>query len=80
MLGRALHKLGEFQPARAARLLAAADAIRAAIQAPILPAKRPEYDQLVAAVRLALGETAFAKAWAIGRLMPPEQVVEFAMK
>ena len=68
----------EGQPGRAAHLLGAAEAIREAIHAPVLPARRSEYEQLVGAVRGALGEAAFANAWAAGRTMTPEQAVEFA--
>jgi tetratricopeptide (TPR) repeat protein len=44
------------RPDRAARLLAAADTLRAAIGAPILPGRRAEYEQLVAGLQAALGE------------------------
>ena len=57
---------GHHHPEQAARLFAAADAMRTAIDVPLPPAERPEYDRAVGLVRTALGETAFDAAWQDG--------------
>jgi predicted ATPase/class 3 adenylate cyclase/DNA-binding CsgD family transcriptional regulator len=59
----------------AARLLGAAEVLREAIGAHLPLDERDDYDQAVAATRKALGEEAFARAWAKGRAMPLEQVL-----
>jgi predicted ATPase/class 3 adenylate cyclase/Tfp pilus assembly protein PilF len=63
------------QHERTARLCAAADALRDAIGAPILPADRADHERTMAAVRHHLGETAFAALWAEGRALKLEQVI-----
>jgi predicted ATPase/DNA-binding CsgD family transcriptional regulator len=63
---------------RAARLFGAAEALREAIGAPP-PQHHARYDQDVARVRTALGEAAFAAAWAAGRALPLPDVVSEAM-
>jgi len=55
--------------AHAARLLGAAEAVRAALGAPLAPVARAEYDQIVAGVRAQLEEGEFARAWAEGRAL-----------
>ena len=61
------------QPAAAARLLGAADTLRAEIGAPVLTAERAAYDRHLAAVRRALGASAFTAAWATGKALTAEQ-------
>jgi uncharacterized protein HemY len=56
----------------AARLLGAAEVLREAIGAPPPLDERADYDQAVATARSALGEEAFARAWAEGQAMPLE--------
>jgi non-specific serine/threonine protein kinase len=68
------------QSERAARLLGAAACVREAIGAPVRPFDREEYERAMAAVREALGEEAFASAWAQGRAMPLEQAIEYALE
>jgi hypothetical protein len=63
---------------RAARLCSAADALRTALAAPIPPAGRAEYEETVAVTRAALGDQAFASAWAAGSSMTMEQAIVFA--
>jgi predicted ATPase/DNA-binding SARP family transcriptional activator len=58
--------------ARAARLFGAVDTLREEIGASLSPADRDEHERLAAAARAALGEEAFAAAWAAGRGAPPE--------
>ncbi len=68
------------QAERAARLLGAAEALREAIDAPLPPSERASHDSDIAGVRAALGEEAFATAWAQGRAMTLEQAIEYALK
>jgi predicted ATPase/class 3 adenylate cyclase len=67
------------QAERAARLFGAADALREAIGAPLAPGERADYDRHLAAARAALGEGAFAAAWAEGRALPMEQAIALAL-
>jgi predicted ATPase/DNA-binding CsgD family transcriptional regulator len=61
------------EPAWAAQLWGAAKTFREAMSTPIPPVYRTEYERSVTAARTQLGEKAFAKAWAEGRTMTPEQ-------
>ncbi len=63
------------EPAWAARLYGAAEALRDANSIPIVPVYRAEYERSVAATRAQLGEQAFADVWAEGRAMTPEQAL-----
>jgi tetratricopeptide (TPR) repeat protein len=56
----------------AARLWGAAEALREALGAPMFPVDQAEYTPIIAAARTALGEAAFAAAWAEGRHLTPE--------
>jgi predicted ATPase len=67
-------------PTRAARHFAAAEALRAAIGEAMPPVERAQYEGAIAAARAALGEEAFAAAWAEGRAMTREQAVRFALE
>jgi hypothetical protein len=62
-------------PAWAARLWGIAEALREARGIPLAPVYSAEYEHAVAAARTRLGEQPFAKAWAEGRMMTPEQVL-----
>ncbi|MBV9280105.1 MAG: tetratricopeptide repeat protein [Chloroflexi bacterium] len=68
-LGGIAHGRGRME--EAARLFGAASALRERIGHPLSSAERPLYDRDIAGVRLALGEEAFAAAWAVGRTMSP---------
>jgi ATP/maltotriose-dependent transcriptional regulator MalT len=68
------------QPERAARLLAAAEALRAATGIPLPPVERPDHDRSVASVRATLGDQAFAAAWTEGRAMPLEHAIRIALE
>jgi predicted ATPase len=70
----------ERQPERVAHLFGAAEALRQAIGALRPPLDRAAYDQLTAAVRAALGEDAFAAAWAAGQAMSLEEALNEALK
>jgi len=63
------------QPVWAARLWGVAGALRETIGFPIPPVYRADYERSVASARTTLGERAFTKAWAEGRMMTPEQVL-----
>jgi hypothetical protein len=62
---------------RAARLLGAAAALREAIGAPLSPRERVRYDRDVSTVHAGLDEAAFAAMWAMGKAMPPEQIITY---
>ena len=64
----------------AARLLGAVGVLREAIGAPLPPDERADYEQTLAAARTALGEEAFARAWAEGRATPLEQTITDVLK
>lgn len=61
---------------RAARLLGAADTLRRAIGAPILPAERAEYDAEVTALRAGLGDDDYRVQWRIGVSMSLERALD----
>ena len=64
----------------AAQLLGAVEVLREAIGSPPLsPDERTDYEQALVAARTALGEEAFATAWAQGRAMPLEQAIAYAL-
>jgi non-specific serine/threonine protein kinase len=79
-LGRCLDSLGwaasaRGQPARAARLFGAAEALRERTgAAPHVP-WRQEHERRVTAAWAALDETAFSAAWAEGRALPLDRVI-----
>jgi predicted ATPase len=64
---------------RAARLWGAAASLRETIGAPPPPCDRPDYERNVAAARAALGEKAFAAAWAQGRVLTWQQAIAYAL-
>jgi predicted ATPase/class 3 adenylate cyclase/DNA-binding SARP family transcriptional activator/Flp pilus assembly protein TadD len=65
---------------RGLRLLGAAEAVRETTVRIIWSHDRPEYERCVAVARAALGEEAFAAAWADGRAMSLEEAVAYALK
>ncbi|HEY7122373.1 MAG TPA: tetratricopeptide repeat protein [Ktedonobacterales bacterium] len=60
---------------RAARLCGIADALRASTRALRPPAEQEHYEQLLARVREALGEEAFASVWAAGDALSLKEAV-----
>jgi len=64
----------------AARLLGAAQALRSAAGVDLNPLQHPLHEDAVAATRAALGEEAFAAAWAEGQAMTLEQAVAYALE
>ncbi len=75
-LAEAMYALG--QARQGARFLAAAGALRERIGAPLPPADRPEYEQMVAALSAALGAD-FTAVWQSDATLPLEQVVGAAL-
>jgi tetratricopeptide (TPR) repeat protein len=61
------------QPARAARLLGAAESARKSIGRSLTPVERTIFDRYAAAIRAQLDDTTFAAMWAEGQKMTPEQ-------
>ena len=68
------------EPVWATRLWGVAEVLRETIGAPMPPVYRADYDRSVAAARAQLGEEAFVAAWAKGRTLSLEQVIEEALK
>ena len=66
---------GEGELVWAAHLWGAAEALREAIGTPISPVYRLDYERAVAKARAQVGNESFAKAWAEGRTMTPEQAI-----
>jgi DNA-binding CsgD family transcriptional regulator len=67
-------------PAAAARLLGAVFTVREVFAHPLEPRYKPSNDAAVASVRAALGEKAFAMAWAEGQEWSLEQAVAAAAR
>jgi hypothetical protein len=76
-LGCAAAGLGDVD--RAARLLGAAEAMRERLGATVPGLLRKEHDARVAQTRQALGEDAFAAAWAQGRMMSADEAIAYAL-
>ena len=76
-LGYAAFAYGQLP--QAAKLHGAAEDARATAELPIRPIERPKYEEHVASLRRALGETAFARAWRDGRAMSPKQALNEAL-
>jgi class 3 adenylate cyclase len=77
--GLAALAVTQAQPECAARLFGTAESIREAFHFPLPTADGAEHERFVAAVRAALGEEAFATAWAEGRAMTTEEAVTRAL-
>jgi non-specific serine/threonine protein kinase len=67
------------RPARAARLLGAAAALRGRLGTPLPPLFQREHDRAVAAVSRAMGEPRFAAAWDLGAAMSLEGALDHAL-
>jgi predicted ATPase/DNA-binding CsgD family transcriptional regulator len=76
--GLAVVASSQSQPERAGRLLGAAGRLRETIGAPVHPVDRADHERAVQASQAALGETAYAAAWADGRAMSLDQVIDYA--
>lgn len=70
--------MAEGKPQHAARLLGAAEALRKTTGVLVSTADRGEYERHVSSARAGLEEKVFAAAWAEGRAISLEQVIEYA--
>jgi len=68
------------QPRLAARLLGAAEALRAALGAPVPAIERADLERDLAALRAALGDAEFEAEHAAGRALPVEKAVSLALE
>jgi predicted ATPase/DNA-binding SARP family transcriptional activator len=71
--------LGQGQAARAARLFGATEALFGAISAPQPAAEQGRHERQLASIRAALGDEAFAAAWAAGRAMSLDEAIAEAL-
>jgi hypothetical protein len=67
------------EPERAAQILAAAEAMRQALDAPHWAIDQTQHDRQVATLRAALGDGAFGTASASGRAMRLEEALELVV-
>ena len=67
-------------PLKAVELWGTAAVLREAMDTPMYPVYRADYEQAVTAARAHLGEEAFAVAWAKGRATLLEQVITDVFK
>ncbi|MGQ0600985.1 MAG: tetratricopeptide repeat protein [Anaerolineales bacterium] len=67
------------KPERAVRVFGAAAVLRAPVKSVIDPADQPEYNHIIAALKVALGAETFAALWAEGSALPVEQIVDDAL-
>jgi hypothetical protein len=77
-LAAVLCTLGQLE--RGVRLFGAAAALRAAVGLPQSPAKRATCERDVVSARTAMGDDAFAAAWAAGQELSLEQVIAEALE
>jgi predicted ATPase/DNA-binding XRE family transcriptional regulator len=77
--GLARVAVGQGRPERAARLLGASAALRDEMGMPLTPIMRADHDHAETASRAALGEEAFAAAWAVGGGLPLAESIADAL-
>jgi hypothetical protein len=77
--GFAVLAAAQKQMERAAPLLGAVENLYTSIHFEMSPKERAEHDHAIASARAALGEEAFAAAWAEGRMMTIEEAIVFAL-
>ena len=73
--GMAAAFVAQGQPKRAARLWGAAEKLRDVVGASLPPVVQTIYESFLTAARAQTGETAFASAWAEGRIQPLEALL-----
>ncbi|MDP8923486.1 MAG: tetratricopeptide repeat protein [Chloroflexota bacterium] len=64
---------------RAARLFGAAQALRDAVPVTLPPAQRADHERGMAAIRAALDEQRFSRAWAEGQAMTLDRATDYAL-
>jgi non-specific serine/threonine protein kinase len=67
-------------PQRTARLLAAARSLREGVDALTSSTKQDRLNTIISKMCSALGEVAFIKEWDLGRAMPLDQAIDYALK
>jgi hypothetical protein len=72
--------LAQARPARAARLLGTAAALRAACSFSAWPSERRECDRLVSAARAQLDEAEYAATWSEGEAMALDDAIALALQ
>jgi hypothetical protein len=65
---------------RSARLWGAANALHEATFIPMPPVDHLANDPFIEAVRAALGDEAFQAEWAVGRALPLEHAIDYALE
>jgi hypothetical protein len=78
--GMAHVAVAQLQPARAARLFGAAEALRERTARFRFEWERGEYEHSITTACTVLGEAAFSAAWKEGREMAMEQVIVLALR
>jgi len=68
---------GEADPT--ARLVGAAEALRESVGVGLAPTERETHETTSAAVREALGEKRFSAAWRLGRELPLDEAIAYAL-
>lgn len=76
-LGLARQLTGRF--AQSARLLGAAESLRASLRTPLPPSERPRVHDCLTELRAALGDSRFTREWAAGRALSWQQAVGEAL-
>lgn len=77
--GMAMLAAAEGKLERATTLWGVAQAVRRTISAPLTPAQKARYEDIIATLRTALGTTTFARAWVAGQVMSVEQAIAYAL-
>jgi predicted ATPase/DNA-binding XRE family transcriptional regulator len=78
--GLAVVAMATRQPSRAARLFGAASGLREVIGTPVAMVDRVALDRTVAEAQAALGDRAFALAWAAGQAMALNEAIAYALE
>ncbi|HMI99837.1 MAG TPA: BTAD domain-containing putative transcriptional regulator [Gaiellaceae bacterium] len=68
------------QAGPAARLLGAAEALRESLGVNLAPAEQETHEETAVALRQALGEEQFSAAWRLGRELPLDEAIAFALQ
>ncbi|MEP6909195.1 MAG: BTAD domain-containing putative transcriptional regulator [Actinomycetota bacterium] len=67
-------------PGPSVRLLGAADALRESLGVDLAPAERETHEKTAGAIRTALGEEQFSAEWRLGRELPLDQAIAYALQ
>jgi predicted ATPase/DNA-binding XRE family transcriptional regulator len=78
--GLAVVAMSVQRPSRSARLFGMAEGLREAVELPLQLVGREAHERTALTVRAALGEAAFAAAWAEGQATPLEDAIAYALE